>query len=237
MANSLAQLCENSQTLSTDGQIGPAGPLSNAAVKVPSINGATRRVAHRVFAPPFPFDRPQLSAARRHHNRHMKHAILGIVLAALVHTVSAQALWGNVPMGASPEEVKTRMPEARDTSAEQRAQNKGVLLEIPRHELAGQDFMVSFLFESGGLQSVTLQTAPLPEAAAKSLTRELGDSLRKRYGLDVSTRSRRFTVREGIIDREWLYRRISVRLQHLEDHRVRLTYSSEAPTPTPSRGL
>ncbi|MDR7149891.1 hypothetical protein J2W49_001846 [Hydrogenophaga palleronii] len=167
----------------------------------------------------------------------MKHAILGIALAALVHTVSAQALWGDIPMGASPEEVKTRMPEAQETSAERRAQNSGALLEIPRHELAGHDFAISFLFESGRLQSVVLQTDPKAEAEARALTRELGDSLRKRYGLDVSTRSRRFTVREGIVDREWLYRRISVRLQHLEDHRVRLTYSSEAPTPTPSRGL
>lgn len=167
----------------------------------------------------------------------MKHALIGIALAALVHTVSAQALWGNVPMGASPEEVKTRVPEVQETSSEQRAQDRRALLEIPRHELAGQNFVVSFLFESDGLQSVVLQTANLNEAQARALTRELGDSLRKRYGLDVSTRSRRFTVREGIVDREWLYRRISVRLQHLEDHRVRLTYSSEAPTPTPSRGL
>ncbi|PKO64388.1 MAG: hypothetical protein CVU22_24480 [Betaproteobacteria bacterium HGW-Betaproteobacteria-16] len=167
----------------------------------------------------------------------MKHAILGIALATLVHTVSAQALWGNVPMGASPEEVKTRLPEAQETSSERKAQVSGALLEIPRHELAGQDFVVSFLFESDRLQSVVLETEPRPESDARALTRELGDALRKRYGLDVSTRSRRFTVREGIVDREWLYRRISVRLQHLEDHRVRLTYSSEAPTPTPSRGL
>ena len=169
----------------------------------------------------------------------MKHAIFGIALATLVHTVSAQALWGNVPMGASPEEVKTRLPEARETSPARRAQDSGALLEIPRHELAGHDFVVSFLFESGRLQSVMLQTEPIAESEARALTRELGDSLRKRYGLDVSTRSRRFTVREGIVDREWLYRRISVRLQHLNDHAVRLTYSSEAPSPTPSpsRGL
>ena len=167
----------------------------------------------------------------------MKKALLALVLAVTVSTASAQALWGGAAIGSSPEEVKRRLPEAVDTPADRRAQNSGLLLEIPRHELAGQDFVVSFLFESDRLQSVVLETEPRPEADARALTRELGDALRKRYGLDVSTRSRRFTVREGIVDREWLYRRISVRLQHLEDHRVRLTYSSEAPTPTPSRGL
>jgi hypothetical protein len=167
----------------------------------------------------------------------MKQAFLGIALAALVHTVSAQALWGGVPIGASPDDVKTRLPEVQETSSQRRAQEKGALLEIERHELAGEDFGVSFVFESDRLQSVVLETEPMPEAQARALTRELGASLRKRYGLDVSTRSRRFTEREGIVDREWLFRRISVRLQHLDDHMVRLTYSSEAPTPTPTRGL
>lgn len=167
----------------------------------------------------------------------MKQAILGIALAALVHTVSAQALWGGVPIGASLDEVKTRLPEVQETSSQRRAQEKGALLEIARHELAGEDFVVSFLFESDQLQSVVLEAEPASEAQARALTREIGDSLRKRYGLEVSTRSRRFTVREGIVDREWLFRRISVRLQHLDNHTVRLTYSSEAPTPTPARGL
>jgi len=167
----------------------------------------------------------------------MKQAILGVVLAALVHTASAQALWGGIPIGASPDEVKTRLPEVQETSSQQRAQESGALLEIPRYELAGQDFVVRFLFESDRLRSVVLETEPASEAQARALTRELGDSLRKRYGLEVSTRSRRFTVREGIVDREWLFRRISVRLQHLADHSVRLTYSSEAPTPAPTRGL
>ncbi len=167
----------------------------------------------------------------------MKNTLLGIALLLLISTASAQALWGNVPIGASPDEVKSRMPAVQETSTERRAQESGALLEIPRHELAGENFSVSFQFESDRLQSVVLETEPKPEAQARALTRELGNSLRQRYGLEVSTRSRRFTVREGIVDREWLYRRISVRLQHLDDHTVRLTYTSEAPTPTPTRGL
>ena len=87
------------------------------------------------------------------------------------------------------------------------------------------------------MQHVVLLARPASADDARTLTRELGDSLRKRYGLDVSTRSRRFTTREGSVDREWLYRRISVRLQLLGDQSVRLTYSAEAPTPTPARGL
>ncbi|HEX5738693.1 MAG TPA: hypothetical protein VFY22_09290 [Hydrogenophaga sp.] len=167
----------------------------------------------------------------------MKHAILGIALAALVHTVSAQSLWGNVPIGASPDEVKTRLPEVQETSAQRRAQDSGALLEIPRHELAGQAFAVSFVFEADKLQSVVLVADPESDEQAKALTRDLGDSLRKRYGLDVSTRSRRSEAREGIVDRMWLFRRMSVRLQLLDDQTVRLTYSAESPTPTPSRGL
>lgn len=196
---------------------------------------------HRARAQPGVHTRAdmQLFVASCPQTPHMKNAIFGFVLATLAFTASAQTLWGGAPIGASPAEVKTLMPEAQETSAERRASDNGLLLEIPRYELAGESFAVSFLFASDRLQSVVLETQPLSVEKARALTRELGDSLRKRYGLDVSTRSRRFTVREGIVDREWLYRRISVRLQHLNDHAVRLTYSSEAPSPTPSpsRGL
>jgi len=169
----------------------------------------------------------------------MKNAILGFVLATLVSTVSAQALWGGAPIGASPADVKALLPEAQETSVERRAQDGSVLLEIPRHELAGQDFAVSFVFEAERLQSVVLVTDPGSMDKARAVTRELGDSLRKRYGLDVGTRSRRSEAREGSVDRMWLFRRMSIRLQLLNDQTVRLTYSAESPTPTPSpsRGL
>ena len=167
----------------------------------------------------------------------MKHAIVGIALAALAHTVHAQALWGNVPIGASPAEVKALVPQAQETSDQRRAQDRSALLEMAGHDIAGQDFAVSFQFDADRLQRVVLTAEPGSPEKAAALTRELGDSLRKRYGLDVSTRSRRFTTREGSVDREWLYRRISVRLQLLGDQSVRLTYSAEAPTPTPARGL
>lgn len=167
----------------------------------------------------------------------MKNTLLGFALVLMALTASAQALWGGVPIGASPEEVRRLLTDVQDASAERRAADRNLLLEIPRYELVGEEFLVSFLFDSNRLQSVVLETKPPSEAQARALSRELGDSLRKRYGLEVSTRSRRFTEREGIVDREWLFRRISVRLQHLQDHTVRLTYSSEAPTPTPARGL
>lgn len=164
-------------------------------------------------------------------------ALVGVVFAAFAQATVAQALWANVPIGASPAEVQALLPEARETPTERRAQDARALLELPAYELAGQVFGVSFLFDDQRLQRVVLQARPASADAARALTRELGDSLRKRYGLDVSTRSRRFTDREGLVDREWLYRRISIRLQLLADQSVRLTYSAEAPTPTPARGL
>lgn len=164
-------------------------------------------------------------------------ALVGIALFTLSNIASAQALWANVPIGASPAEVQGLLPEARETSAERRAQDARTLLELPDYKLAGQSFGVSFLFDDQRLQRVVLLAQPGSADAARTLTRELGDELRKRYGLDVSTRSRRFTDREGLVDREWLYRRISIRLQLLTDQSVRLTYSAEAPTPTPTRGL
>ncbi|MDO8905599.1 hypothetical protein [Hydrogenophaga sp.] len=167
----------------------------------------------------------------------MKKALLGLVLAITVSTVSAQALWGGAPIGASPAEVSRLLPEVKDTSAEQRAQEQGLLLEIPRHELAGQDFLVSFFFEDNQLQRVVLLANPGSTERARAVTQELGASLRARYGLDVGTRSRRSEVREGSVDRMWLFRRMSIRLQLLNDMSVRLTYSAESPTPTPSRGL
>ncbi len=159
----------------------------------------------------------------------MKNALLGIALALMVSAVSAQALWGRAPIGASVADVRSLMPEAQDTSAERRAQDPAALLEIPRHDLAGQDFAVSFLFEDDKLQRVVLVADPGSAEQARALTRELGDSLRKRYGLDVGTRSRRNEVREGSVDRKWLFRRMSVRLQLLGDQTVRLTYSAELP--------
>jgi hypothetical protein len=167
----------------------------------------------------------------------MKQIIFGIALAFVAHTVSAQALWDNVPIGASPAEVQSLLPQAQETSAQRRAQEAGALLELAGHEIGGQAFNATFLFDAERLQRVVLLARLKSDDEARAITRELGDSLRKRYGLDVSTRSRRFTEREGIVDREWLYRRISIRLQQFADHSVRLTYSAEAPTPTPTRGL
>lgn len=164
-------------------------------------------------------------------------ALVGTVLIASANPVFAQALWGELPIGASPAEVQRLLPEAQETSAQRRSQEPGALLELAEHDLAGQAFGVSFLFDDQRLQRVVLLARPASADDARTLTRELGDSLRKRYGLDVSTRSRRFTDREGLVDREWLYRRISIRLQLLNDQSVRLTYSAEAPTPTPARGL
>lgn len=164
-------------------------------------------------------------------------ALLGAVLITLAPGAWSQALWGDLPIGASPAEVQRLLPGARETPAERRSQAPEALLELAEYELAGQPFSVSFLFEDERLQRVVLVSRPASAEAARALTRELGDSLRKRYGLDVSTRSRRFTEREGLVDREWLYRRISIRLQLLSDQTVRLTYSAEAPTPTPTRGL
>lgn len=167
----------------------------------------------------------------------MKKSLLGIALVLVALTASAQALWGGAPIGASPAEVSRLLPEVKDTSAERRAQDEGILLEIPRHELAGQDFLVSFYFEDSQLQRVVLSANPGSTERARAVTQELGASLRARYGLDVGTRSRRSEAREGSVDRMWLFRRMSIRLQLLNDMSVRLTYSAESPTPTPSRGL
>jgi hypothetical protein len=161
-----------------------------------------------------------------------KKAWLAMALAFGMVSAWAQTLWGGAPIGASVDEVRTLLPQVKDVPSDgQDAEGVTALLEIPRYEIAGQGFVVHFVFVKDRLDRVVLVASPGSAQLARGLTDELGDSLRKRYGLDVSTRSRRSEEREGSVDRMWLYRRMSVRLQLLDDHTVRLTYSAELPTP------
>lgn len=142
---------------------------------------------------------------------------------------SAQALWRGVPAGATPAEVVALIPEAAAPGTVRPTTEDGhVLLEIPAYDLVGADFKVAFGFEQDRLQSVVLRAQAGSPEEARALAQRLTVSLRSRYGLEISTKSRQDPLIVGI-DRKWSYRRTSVHLQVVEDTVVRLRYRAELP--------
>lgn len=145
---------------------------------------------------------------------------------------SAQALWRGAPAGATPAEVVALIPEAAAPGTARPATEDGrVLLEIPAYELVGADFQVAFGFEQDRLQSVVLRAQAGSPEQARALAQRLTASLRSRYGLEISTKSRQDPLTAGI-DRKWSYRRTSVHLQVVEDTVVRLRYRAEPSRPS-----
>jgi hypothetical protein len=147
--------------------------------------------------------------------------LLPTTLFFLAATASAQSLWRDVPAGASPAEVVALIPEARPVS------RGPVLLEIPDHELLDASFSVAFEFEQNRLKGITLRSQAANASDARALAQRLTASLRSRYGLEISTKSRQDNVIPGI-DRKWSYRKASVHLQVVDDSVVQLRYQPEA---------
>jgi len=158
----------------------------------------------------------------------MKSRLLSLVLVCLSSVASAQALWGGVAAGASPAQVRQQIAQAQPTSPATLAQAPEALLEIPRVDIAGGDFEVRFLFERERLISVVLRAQADSAEDAAALAQRVYSSLRARYGLEQSSRSRGSTI-SRTMDRRWLFRRTTVHLQVVEGHAVVLTYGVEAP--------
>lgn len=158
----------------------------------------------------------------------MKKTLLCLVLVVLATSASAQTLWRDAAVGATPEQVRTLMPEVRETSAELRAAEPGRLLEIAQYELSGARFNVAFDFEGDQLKSISLLADTGSADEARALAQRLTTSLRSRYGLEMSTRSRGSTS-SVTIDRQWNFRRTVVHLQVMDARFVRLDYSGQPP--------
>ena len=151
-----------------------------------------------------------------------------LCLACLLFTVgaSAQALWQGVPVGATVAEVRALVPEAQAPA--NTSSGDGVQLEIPAVDLAGAAFKVSFVFKADRLERITLQADAGSADGARALAQRLTTSLRSRYGLEMSTKSRGATS-SLTIDRQWNFRRTVVHLEVVDGTFVRLDYSSQAP--------
>jgi uncharacterized protein YxeA len=153
-----------------------------------------------------------------------------LCLTCLLFTVgaSAQALWQGVPVGATPAEVRALVPEVQAPATAPASSSDGVQLEIPAFELAGAKFKVSFVFQADQLQRITLLANAGSADEARALAQRLTTSLRSRYGLEMSTKSRGATS-SLTIDRQWNFRRTVVHLDVLDGTFVRLDYSGQAP--------
>jgi hypothetical protein len=141
---------------------------------------------------------------------------------------SAQALWQGVPVGATPAEVRALLPEAQAVASAPSATGESVPLEIPAFELAGAQFKVSFVFQADQLQRISLLANAGSADEARALAQRLITSLRSRYGLEMSTKSRGATA-SLTIDRQWNFRRTVVHLAVVDGTFVRLDYSGQAP--------
>lgn len=158
----------------------------------------------------------------------MKKLIVCLAWLLVCAGASAQALWRGVPAGATPAEVVALIPEAAPAPARPATDDGLVLLEIPAYEVVGADFQVAFGFEQDRLQSVVLRAQAGSPDEARALAQRLTASLRSRYGLEISTKSRQDPLTVGI-DRKWSYRRTGVHLQVVEETVVRLRYRAELP--------
>ena len=144
---------------------------------------------------------------------------------------SAQALWGGVAAGSSPAQVRERFADAQPAAPGDGVPVPGALLQIPRVDIAGGAFTVHFLFERERLHRVVLRAQTDSAEAADALAQRVYRSLRARYGLEQSSRSRGSTI-SRTLDRRWLFRRTTVHLQVVDGHGVELTYGVEAPRQT-----
>jgi len=157
----------------------------------------------------------------------MKSSLLCLALVCLPSWACAQALWRDVPAGSTPAEVSQRIAEARPAGPATLAQAPQALLEIPGFEIAGADFAVHFLFEQERLQSVVLRADAGSPEAARALAQRVYSSLRTRYGLEISARSRGAAPPTTAMDRRWVFRRTTVHLQVVQGSTVMLTYGVE----------
>lgn len=162
----------------------------------------------------------------------MKKHLLCLFGLLFVASASAQTLWQGVPVGATPAEVRALVPEAQAPTTASAPGSDGVQLEVPAFELAGAAFKVSFVFEADRLQRITLLANAGSADAARALGQRLTTSLRSRYGLEMSTRSRGSTS-SLTIDRQWNFRRTVVHLEVVDDTFVRLDYRGQAPSRNP----
>jgi hypothetical protein len=141
---------------------------------------------------------------------------------------SAQALWQDVPAGATRAEVQALMPEAKAATPGAQPDGSDATLEIASYELASERFKVTFVFTSDQLQRITLLSDAGSADKARALAQRLTTLLRSRYGLEQSTKSRG-SVSSVTIDRQWTYRRTRVHLQVENGTNVRLDYTVLTP--------
>ena len=158
----------------------------------------------------------------------MKKLLLCLTCLLFTAGASAQALWQGVPVGATPAEVRALVPEAQAPATLPASNSEGVQLEIAAFELAGTRFKVSFAFKDDQLQRITLLANAGSTNEAQALGQRLTTSLRSRYGLEMSTKSRGATS-SVTIDRQWNFRRTVVHLEVVDGTFVRLDYSGQAP--------
>ena len=159
----------------------------------------------------------------------MRHFLGFLLLIGMTWGVSAQSLWRDAPMNASPADIRALMPQARDTTPSQRAADATALLEIPSTTIAGETFVATFHFESERLQRVHLRARPPSPERTQALLKALQTSLRASYGLPQSTKSRGIAP-PGTVDLVWSFRRLTVQLRMLGGDDVELIYVANIPS-------
>lgn len=162
----------------------------------------------------------------------MKPLFMALVLACTAHSAGAQTLWRDAPMLASPAHIRALMPEARETSAAQRAADPSALLEIASTSIANERFIATYHFDNQRLQRIRLQSQPDTDARRQALLKALQASLRTRYGLPISAASRPLAPL-GSTDLMWAFQRMTVQLLMTDGQTVQLIYSANIPSPTP----
>lgn len=159
----------------------------------------------------------------------MKQLLASLVLASMAWGASAQTLWRDAPMLASPADIRALMPQARETTPAQRAVDPSALLNIPATPIADETFSATYHFESERLQRIHLRAQPATRERTQTLLKTLQASLRASYGLPVSAASRPVPAL-GTVDLLWAFRRMTVQLLMVDGKTVELIYSANIPS-------
>lgn len=158
----------------------------------------------------------------------MKQLVIVLALCGWALGAAAQTMWRDAPMLASQAQIRALMPEAQVTSQQQRAVDPSALLEIPSTAIAGENFSATYHFEADQLQRINLAATPPTRERTQALLKTLQASLRKNYGLPVSTKIRPAAAL-GAVDMLWNYRRMTIQLLTLQGNEVALIYSVSQP--------
>ena len=127
----------------------------------------------------------------------MKYLPLTLLCLLFFGQANAQSLWRDIPVGATVEQARKKLPGATSPSEPSvLADGKTIgLLEYAGFQLADLDFKATLYFNSGKLERIFLNPVTRPTGqTARTAAHKLRDSLQAKYGSPNGTENPRSSL-------------------------------------------